>query len=399
MPRSPRRPGWSAWCSGRSWWRSLSGSAGSRSCSSPWPVRPRSCTSRCGTVPGVESTAWTAFTATWVSAMVGTLISWATTAGTDDGLITSLTRRARRQVTVDDPDVDGVLFVQLDGVPFPVMRWAVQSGAVPNIRRWLASGDYRAASVDAADAVHDAGQPARHPARHASTGVPAFRWYDRELGRVLVANRPADARVIEERASTGRGLLAEDGVSISNLFTGDAPRSLMTMSRVEVAAGDHGDEAGVRLVPHFPERVHAQLQPHCSPRSSRSAGRHVARSSATSTLASIAAGPSRSCGRSQTRCCGTSTRPWWRRRCAAAPEGHLRRLRRLRRDRAPRRHVPARVVGRPGRPRPNARVACAARPRPHRGGTAWSRSPTTASPRAPPLRTGTALRSATSVRR
>ena len=54
--------------------------------------------------------------------------------------------------------------------------------------------------------------------------MPAFRWYDRELGRVLVANRPADAAIIEERASNGRGLLADDGVSVSNLFTGDARR-------------------------------------------------------------------------------------------------------------------------------------------------------------------------------
>src|SRR6188472_231355 len=33
-------------------------------------------------VPGIESTAWTALSATWVSAVVGKLISWATTAGT-----------------------------------------------------------------------------------------------------------------------------------------------------------------------------------------------------------------------------------------------------------------------------------------------------------------------------
>jgi hypothetical protein len=67
--------------------------------------------------------------------------------------------------------------------------------------------------------------------------IPAFRWYDRELDRLLVANRPPDARVIEERASNGRGLLYDDGASISNLFTGDAPRSRMTMSRVEVHRG------------------------------------------------------------------------------------------------------------------------------------------------------------------
>jgi uncharacterized membrane protein YvlD (DUF360 family) len=187
-------------------------------------------------VPGIESTAWTAVAATWVSAAVGTLISWATTAGTDDGLAASLAGRARRPGAVPDPEVDGVLFVQLDGVPFPVLQWAVQSGAVPHIRRWLASGDYRVREWTPQ-------LPCTTPASqlgilHGTVdGVPAFRWYDRELGRVLVANRPADARVIEDRHSTGKGLLCDDGVSISNLFTGDAPRSLMTMSRVEVRRG------------------------------------------------------------------------------------------------------------------------------------------------------------------
>ncbi|MET1020857.1 MAG: phage holin family protein [Arthrobacter sp.] len=187
-------------------------------------------------VPGIESTAWTALTATWVSAVVGTVIAWATTAGTDDGLIASLTGRARRQKEVTDPEIDGVLFVQLDGVPFPVLQWAVQSGAVPHIRRWLASGDYQYREWTPQ-------MPCTTPASqlgilHGTVdGIPAFRWYDRELNRVLVANRPADARVIEERHSTGKGLLCDDGVSISNLFTGDAPRSLMTMSRVLARRG------------------------------------------------------------------------------------------------------------------------------------------------------------------
>ena len=187
-------------------------------------------------VPGIQSTAWTAFTATWVSAIVGTGISWATTAGTDDGLVTSLIRRVRRGKPVPDPEVEGVVFVQVDGVPFPVAQWALQSGAVPHMRGWLSSGDYLLRPWTPQ-------MPCTTPASqlgilHGTVeGVPAFRWYDRELGRVLVANRPADARIIEERASTGTGLLHDGGVSISNLFTGDAPRSLMTMSRVEARRG------------------------------------------------------------------------------------------------------------------------------------------------------------------
>ena len=62
-------------------------------------------------------------------------------------------------------------------------------------------------------------------------GIPAFRWYDRARDKVMVANQPADAAVIEADLSTGRGLLVDDGVSISNLFTGDAPAAVLTMSR------------------------------------------------------------------------------------------------------------------------------------------------------------------------
>ena len=54
---------------------------------------------------------------------------------------------------------------------------------------------------------------------------------------MLVANRPEDAAIIEARASTGLGLLADDGISVSNIFTGDAPRAAMTMSRLEVSRG------------------------------------------------------------------------------------------------------------------------------------------------------------------
>ena len=187
-------------------------------------------------VPAISGSFGSAILASWIAAAVGTLIEYFATAGTDDALVTSLARRGKRAAALPDPDVPGVLFVQVDGVPFPVLRWAVQAGAVPTVRRWLSSGGH---------VLHEwtPQMPCTTPASQLGllhgtvAGVPAFRWYDRELGRVLVANRPADARVIEERASDGRGLLADDGVSISNLFTGDAQRSLMTMSRVEVKRG------------------------------------------------------------------------------------------------------------------------------------------------------------------
>lgn len=188
-------------------------------------------------VPGIEAESfWTLVAATWIAATVSTLLTWLVHAGTDEAFTTALWRWGARGGTVPDPEVDGVVFVQVDGLPFPVAQWAVQSGTMPTLRRWLDQGSHRLLEWTVQ-------MPCTTPASqqgllHGSAeGVPAFRWFDRELGRVLVANRPADAAVIESRASTGRGLLADRGVSVSNLFSGDAPRCMMTMSQMRVTRG------------------------------------------------------------------------------------------------------------------------------------------------------------------
>ncbi len=188
-------------------------------------------------LPGVDATSfWTLVATTWIAAAIGTFLTWLVTAGTDDAFTATLRGFGSRRVQVPDPEVDGVVFVQLDGVPFPVAQWALQSGTMPTLRRWVDSGTHRLQewTVQLPCTTPASQQGILHGTL---AGVPAFRWYDRELGRVLVANRPADALIIEERASTGLGLLADDGVSISNLFSGDAATSMLTMSRVKLGRG------------------------------------------------------------------------------------------------------------------------------------------------------------------
>jgi hypothetical protein len=77
-----------------------------------------------------------------------------------------------------------------------------------------------------------------------TTDIPAFRWYEKEHRRLVVANHPPDASLIESRLSDGHGLLADDGVSISNLFSGDAPSSLLTMSGLRNPSGGRGGGLG-----------------------------------------------------------------------------------------------------------------------------------------------------------
>jgi hypothetical protein len=158
---------------------------------------------------------------------------WVATAGTDDAVTAVLLRRARRgrPPRLEDPDVPGIVFIQADGVPYPVLEWGVRAGTLPTLSRWVRSGSHRMAEWRPK-------LPATTPASQMGIlhgtidGIPAFRWIDRATGQVLVANKPADAAVIEASHSDGRGLLADDGVSVSNLFTGDAPTAFATMSAV-----------------------------------------------------------------------------------------------------------------------------------------------------------------------
>ena len=188
--------------------------------------------------PGVQVDSFlAAFWATWIVAGVATLGSWVLTAGTNDAVFTPLVRGARRGNSVPDPDVTGILFVQLDGVPFPVLQWGVMGGTLPTLSRWIRSGSHEFMEWTPT-------LPATTPASqmgilHGTTdGIPAFRWVDRATGRVFVANKPADAVDIEALHSDGRGLLADGGVSVSNLFSGDAPTTFATMSRVGALRGD-----------------------------------------------------------------------------------------------------------------------------------------------------------------
>jgi hypothetical protein len=172
---------------------------------------------------------WETFLAAWIYALVASLLVWLFSANSMNYLIVHAARMSMRGAPTEPSDEPGVLFIQLDGVPEPVLRWHVLAGNVPTISRWLRTGSHRmdawVCALPSTTPVSQAG------ILHGNNdNIPAFRWYEKERGELVVANHPPDAALIEARVSDGRGLLADDGTSISNLFSGDAPVSLLTMS-------------------------------------------------------------------------------------------------------------------------------------------------------------------------
>lgn len=190
--------------------------------------------------PGMEvETVRGTILASWVYALAMTVVSWAFAINTQDYLLMHAARMSLRRRPEHDLDEPGVLFVQLDGLPAPVLEFALKAGNLPTIGRWIREGSHTwtewVARVPSTTPVSQAGL-----LHGRNDDIPAFRWYEKEHGRLVVANHPPDAALIESRASDGRGLLADDGVSISNLFSGDAPTSLLTMSGLRDKRGGLG---------------------------------------------------------------------------------------------------------------------------------------------------------------
>jgi uncharacterized membrane protein YvlD (DUF360 family) len=125
----------------------------------------------------------------------------------------------------------GLLVVQIDGLSLPVLHQAIRAGRVPVLGRLVRDGE---ATLHPWTAL----LPSTTPASQAgilhgrNDGIPGFRWYEKASARLLVANHPDDTAEIVRRISDGTGLLADDGASIGNLVTGDAPRSYLTMATI-----------------------------------------------------------------------------------------------------------------------------------------------------------------------
>lgn len=178
------------------------------------------------------------FVAAWASAAVAAVVNWLFDAGSEEVFFAQVLGQAIRESRRNTVTGSGLLVIQLDGVSEPLLRQAITAGSMPAVARLLRSGSHRLRDWHT-------GLPATTPAGQAvlmhgdESAVPGFRWYDKQLGRVVTCGRAADVAGVERQLSDGRGLLADGGASVSNLFSGDAPIRTLTVSdpRVPSDAG------------------------------------------------------------------------------------------------------------------------------------------------------------------
>jgi uncharacterized membrane protein YvlD (DUF360 family) len=181
------------------------------------------------TVSGIGAPLLTVLVAAGISVMLQVV------AGTndDDTYTLRVTRRiARRTGDRTASDVPGILFLEIDGLSYPIMQRAMRDGSAPNLARWVAQGSHHLNEWET-DLSSQTGASQAGILLGNNHGMPAFRWVDKETGRIFTCSAPPDCAEIEARQSTGEGLLAGGGASRGNMFSGGADHVILTVSRME----------------------------------------------------------------------------------------------------------------------------------------------------------------------
>ncbi len=176
-----------------------------------------------------------------VVALVASALSLAIqiAAGVDDDseysyrVIRRIAARTGTPVHTDEP---GIVFLEIDGLALPVLRRAMRDGNAPNMARWLSRGSHQLTGWET-DLSSQTGASQAGILLGSNEDIPAFRWVEKETGRMMTCSKPEDCEEIERRHTSGIGLLRDGGASRGNLLSGEAAEVILTVSRISAEKG------------------------------------------------------------------------------------------------------------------------------------------------------------------
>ena len=91
-------------------------------------------------------------------------------------------RQAKRSKLAEQTDVPGVVFLEIDGLAYDVLRRAMRDGNAPGLARWVHDGGYRIArwETDWSSQTGACQAGLLHGNDH---DMPAFRWWEKDRGK------------------------------------------------------------------------------------------------------------------------------------------------------------------------------------------------------------------------
>jgi uncharacterized membrane protein YvlD (DUF360 family) len=149
----------------------------------------------------------------------------------DDFYYRNIVRRQAKRRGAQPSDIPALVFLEIDGLAHEVLRRAIRDGNAPTMARWIREGSHHLVEWEC-DWSSQTGAAQTGLLLGSNENIPAFRWWDKERGAPVSSSALKDVMAIEAELSTGKGLLHGDGASRANMYSGDAPHSLLTISTV-----------------------------------------------------------------------------------------------------------------------------------------------------------------------
>lgn len=187
-------------------------------------------------VPGVNiASIWTAIGASIVVSMTGMVVGSLFAADDYKAYERFVVQPLIRRYGVPEKSgLHGVIFLEIDGLSVAVLQKALDGGYMPTLKRWLEDGSHKLVNWETDLSCQTGGcQPGILHGNNSD--IPAFRWYEKDKRRLLTSERPQDVAEVERRISDGNGLLARNGSSRANMYSGDARESILTISTLSSA--------------------------------------------------------------------------------------------------------------------------------------------------------------------
>ncbi|MDO8579109.1 MAG: hypothetical protein Q7R50_08045 [Dehalococcoidales bacterium] len=192
-------------------------------------------------------------------AVINTAVSGILTFDNDASFYHAVLRKTngRAKKAAGNRGKPGFIFLEIDGLSEPVLRKALENGTMPTLAAWVKNQTHRIRGWETDFSSQTAASQAG--ILHGNNrNIPAFRWVEKAKGNRVVSTASLGyASAIESRISDGHGLLAVNGRSAVNLYSGDAKDNVFVYSRFSQMMELYGNR-----VP-FPRRHITSCTPRC----------------------------------------------------------------------------------------------------------------------------------------
>ena len=164
-------------------------------------------------------------------ALINTILSGLITLQDNSSYYRPVFNAAKKKQKGEIKKYPGLIIIEIDGLAYDVLKEAIDKNLMPTVKSMVENT--HTLKKWETDLSSQTGASQAGILHGNNENIPAFRWIEKENNnQMMQCSGISNIETIEERISDGNGLLAENGASRSNLFSGDSDNVIFTASKI-----------------------------------------------------------------------------------------------------------------------------------------------------------------------